>query len=70
MTDEWRAIETVPKDGRWVRVKRANKEAVVRWSHALDDWSFGPAQETETKAERLLNWEPTEWAPALGSSSA
>jgi hypothetical protein len=37
-------------------------------SHALDDWSLGPAQEAETKAERLLSWEPTEWAPTQGSS--
>lgn len=71
MASEWKPIDTAPKDGTWVRLKRKGKEVIGRWSHPLDDWSLGPAAEgAETGVEQLLSWEPTEWAPSLFKDAA
>lgn len=63
MTD-WQGIATAPKDGQKIRVRRENKEAIVQWSRALNDWSLGRAQNVERPGvQELLTWEPIEWAP-------
>lgn len=65
MSHDWQPIETVPKDGRQVRLRLLDgREVVARWLHPQDDWSLGPAKEQETAAESLLNGEPTERVPS------
>jgi hypothetical protein len=37
----WKPIETAPKDGRQIRVKRDDSQETVVWSHPLSDWAVG-----------------------------
>jgi hypothetical protein len=59
----WQPIEKAPKDGRFVRLRRGDQEAIARWHAKLNAWSLGPAREAYNRAESLLPWEPTDWAP-------
>jgi hypothetical protein len=60
--EEWKPIETAPKDGRQIRVKRDDSEETVVWAHALNDWAVG-RQPRELERATLLSWEPTHWRP-------
>jgi hypothetical protein len=55
--EEWKPIETAPKDGRQIRVKRDDSEETVVWSSPLEDWLIG----WEGQRAILLSWEPTHW---------
>jgi hypothetical protein len=60
--EEWKPIDTAPKDGRQIRVKRDDSEETVVWAHALNDWAIG-RQPRELERATLLSWEPTHWRP-------
>src|SRR5262249_5924634 len=40
---EWQPIDTAPKNGPPIRVKRGTLEATVQWCVWLDDWVLGTA---------------------------
>jgi hypothetical protein len=57
-------METAPKYGRLLRLKRGDKEAIGCWSSASNQWIvWRPARDTDKKHKEALDCELTEWAP-------
>jgi hypothetical protein len=59
--EEWKLIESAPKDGRQIRVKRDDLQETVVWSRPLNDWAVRP--HPYGSGLTLLSWEPTYWRP-------
>jgi hypothetical protein len=59
--EDWKPIETAPKDGTKIRVKRDLLQESVHWSHDLEGWVTGPIPVHDRELRRLLPWEPTHW---------
>jgi hypothetical protein len=59
-SQEWeKPIESAPRNGSVIRVKRGETEETVAWLRPVDDWVTG-----WTRAEAtLLSWDPTHWKP-------
>jgi hypothetical protein len=67
MADEWQPMDMAPKDGKLIWLRRADgTKEVGWWSHALNDWSLGPALELVGQAQRLLE-NPIGWKPYSGA---
>jgi hypothetical protein len=62
--EDWKPIETAPKDGTRICVKRDWLQQTVQWSHPLDDWVIGPGP--DGKGSELLPWQPTHWVALRG----
>jgi hypothetical protein len=58
----WEPIESAPKDGRQIRVKRDDFQETVVWSHPLNDWAVGHHPQEGERAI-LLSWQPAHWKP-------
>jgi hypothetical protein len=55
---QWKPIETAPKDGQLLWLRRGDKEPVLAWwSSVVNDWSLDPAHKAANKAKSLLSWE-------------
>jgi hypothetical protein len=59
--DDWKPIETAPKDGTRIRVKRDDIEETVEWFAALNDWLI--ERDPDGVHHELLSWQPTHWMP-------
>jgi hypothetical protein len=58
--DEWKPIETAPKDGSRIRVKRDDMEETVEWLEWVNDWLI--ERDPKGVHHKLLSWQPTHWA--------
>jgi hypothetical protein len=57
-------IDTAPKYGRLLRLKRGDKEAIGYWSSVSNQWIlWRAARDADKQPKEALDWEPTEWAP-------
>ena len=59
--DDWKPIETAPKDGTRIRVKRDDIEETVEWFASLNDWLV--ERDPDGVHHELLSWQPTHWMP-------
>ena len=59
--DDWKPIETAPKDGTRIRVKRDDMEETVEWFVPLYDWLI--ERDPDGVHHELLSWQPTHWMP-------
>jgi hypothetical protein len=59
--DDWKPIETAPKDGTRIRVKRDDMEETVEWFVPLYDWLI--ERDPDRVHHGLLSWQPTHWMP-------
>ena len=59
--DGWKPIETAPKDGTRIRVKRDDIEETVEWFAPLNDWLI--ERDPDGVHHELLSWQPTHWMP-------
>jgi hypothetical protein len=59
--DEWKPIETAPKDGTRIRVIRGDLQDTVEWFHPLNDWLV--ERDPDGVHHVLLSWQPTHWMP-------
>jgi hypothetical protein len=59
--DEWKPIETAPKDGTRIRVLRGDLQDTVEWFHPLNDWLV--ERDPDGVHHVLLSWQPTHWTP-------
>jgi hypothetical protein len=59
--DDWKPIETAPKDGTHIRVKRDDMEDTVEWFAPLNDWLV--ERDPNGVHHKLLSWQPTHWMP-------
>lgn len=57
--DEWKPIETAPKDGTRIRVLRGDLQDTVEWFHPLNDWLV--ERDPDGVHHVLLSWQPTHW---------
>jgi hypothetical protein len=60
--DEWKPIETAPKDGTRIRVLRGDLQDTVEWFHPLNDWLV--ERDPDGVHHVLLSWQPTHWMPS------
>jgi hypothetical protein len=59
--DEWKPIDTAPKDGTRIRVMRGDLQDNVEWFLALNDWCV--ERDPDGVHHKLLSWQPTHWMP-------
>ena len=59
--DDWKPIETAPKDGTRIRVKRDDIEETVEWFAPLNDSLV--ERDPDGVHHELLSWQPTHWMP-------
>ena len=59
--DEWKPIETAPKDGTRIRVMRGDLQDNVEWFLTLNDWLV--ERDPDGVHHVLLSWQPTHWMP-------
>lgn len=57
--EDWKPMETAPKDRTRIRVKRDDLQETVEWCHPLNDWIIERAP--DGVGFKLLPWEPTHW---------
>lgn len=67
MRDEWNPIETVPRDGTRVNLKRDDEVVCAAY------WGFGDESEPHGTFCWILaprGWRPTHWQPVAKGASA